>query len=75
MTPEVGEWTARSVDAVKPNNVQTLGTLAETLLPNNHAALKAPRHRAGPDAVLTYWTYCTMLDGAKYHRSQNAAKK
>jgi hypothetical protein len=43
------------------------------LLPSNHAALKATRHRAGPDAVLTYWTYCTMLEGAKYHRSQNAS--
>ena len=76
MTPEVGEWTARSVDADKQNHVQTLSTLAELVLPSDHEALKAQRHRAGPDAVLGYWAYCAMLEGAKYHRSrQNGAKQ
>jgi len=76
MTPEVGEWTARSVDANKQNHVQTLSTLADLVLPSNHQALKAQRHRAGPDAVLEYWVYCTMLEGAKYHRiRQSAATK
>jgi hypothetical protein len=69
MHPDVGDWAARSVGADAQGNYQALGTLARMLLPKEHKALRAPRHRACPDAVLTYWAYCTMLEAAKYYRS------
>ena len=61
MHPEIGEWVQRCANTERDNHVLSLDTLASMTLHADHVALKAPRHRAGPDAMLTYLIYVAML--------------
>ena len=74
MALEVGEWTSCAADTGKTNHLQTLSTLAKSLLPTDHEALKGQAHRAGSDTLMLYWSYITMLDIAESYRSKKATE-
>ena len=57
MHPEIGDWVKRCANPERTNHVLSLDTFADMTLPTGHEALQATRHRAGPDAMLTYLVY------------------